>query len=804
MYSKLRFGLGFLALFLSPIAAQAADSAPANTDYTLQEVTVTAQFVKQNLQDTPVAITAVNAAMLEARGQQTVEQIASQAPNVTLTSGGAFAGPAMIGFIRGVGQTDFNPALEPGVGLYVDDVYYSTLTGSILDLLDLDRVEVLRGPQGTLSGKNSIGGAIKLYSKRPGNENDGYVEAAYGSYSAVTVRGASSFTLVPDRLYARVSGVSRSRSGYITRLDYQCTHPGSALGLPSYVPGPSCVLGKDGGIRYTAARLAVRWLPTDRLEFNFSADAVNDESGAPANVTLGVGPTIAPVIVGSSIWPTVAIPPTLGSTLGCRFIAYGPSSCDPNSPNNPYVNYSTYIDPRTGVSVTPNQTVDSRGLSLNIDWQLAETLQLQSITAYRRYTSGFANDADGTPFPLQMLYQKLGHTQKSQEFRLNGKWGSRLDYTLGGFYFDQTTTFDARVDLGYVGFDFLHGPDPVDAKTWALFAHGIFHVTDQLDLSAGVRYSDDKKDYTYFRHNPNGGNIQPCLGPPGTPGNPPNCLISTLNGTATSFQGTRTDYRAVLSYKFTPDLMAYAQLSTGYKGGGVNPRPFYNVQAVSFKPETLDAVEVGLKSELLDNRLRMNVALFANKYKDIQLTLNNCTALFGPVFGVPCLLNSNAGDADVKGAELEFDWYPVHGLQVDGSLSYLDFKFTKINPVTGLDLKKKTPYSPKQKASLGVQYEFALAGGGTLTPRVDMSYQGVVFSDAQNTPLGTIASYTLLNAKLMWRSDSKDWQLSVEGQNLADKLYYSTKTDQTPALGGSAYGTPGLPRTVMFSVKRSF
>jgi iron complex outermembrane recepter protein len=146
-----------ILLCASQAVAQEATGSSANTSEALQEVTVTAQFVRQNLQDTPVAITAITSAKLEERGNQTIEDIARQAPNVTLTTGGAYGGPSLVAFIRGVGQTDFDPALEPGVGLYVDDVYYSTLTGSILDLLDLDRVEVLRGPQGTLAGKNRSG-----------------------------------------------------------------------------------------------------------------------------------------------------------------------------------------------------------------------------------------------------------------------------------------------------------------------------------------------------------------------------------------------------------------------------------------------------------------------------------------------------------------------------------------------------------------------------------------------------------------------------------------------------------------------
>lgn len=789
-----------MALFATTVVAPFAAQAAETSDDGLEEVIVTAQFVKQNLQDTPLAITAITAEALEERGQQSVQDISAQAPNVTLTAGGAFAGPSLIGFIRGVGQTDFNPALEPGVGLYVDDVYYSTLTGSVLDLLDLDRVEVLRGPQGTLAGKNSIGGSIKLYSKRPGPESEGSVEASYGSFNAIGVRASGNFTLIPDRLYARVAGVSRSRDGHITRLDYNCTHPGS--GLPSYVQGPGCSLGTEGGIRYTAARAALRWLPSDAVEVNFAIDVLNDSSEAPPNVLLQAGPTIAPVIVGSRIWPTVAIPPTLAGNVGCSFVAFGAASCDPQSPNNPYVNYATYTDPRTGVSLTPEQRLDARGMSLSVDWQLSDSLQFQSITGYRRYTSGFGQDGDGSPMPVLMLYQVLRHKQRSQEFRLNGKVGG-LEYTAGAFYFKGDTEMDARVDLGYAGFDFIHGPDPVASKTSALFANGIYHFSDQLSLSVGARYSDDKKDYQYARHNADMSTIQPCLGPPGTPGNPSNCLISTLNGVTSRFADNRIDYRAALSYKVTDDLMTYVQYSTGYKGGGVNPRPFYNVQAVAFEPEELKAVEVGAKAQFMDNRVRVNAALFSNKYTNIQLTLNDCTAQFGPVFGRPCLANLNAGNADVKGGELEVDIRPAGGLQVDASLSYLDFQFKKVNPVTGLNLDKVMPYTPKFKWSLGLQYDFETALG-KISPRVDAAYQDDAFTAPDNTALGRIDGYTLVNARITWRANDGNWQAVLEGRNLTDKLYYTSKTDALPGLGGAAYGAPALPRTYMLSIKHNF
>jgi iron complex outermembrane receptor protein len=344
----------------------------------------------------------------------------------------------------------------------------------------------------------------------------------------------------------------------------------------------------------------------------------------------------------------------------------------------------------------------------------------------------------------------------------------------------------------------------VDAKTQAVFAHGILHPTDRLDVSLGVRYSEDEKDYTYRRKNPDGSAIQPCIGPPGTPGNPPNCLIASLDGVSSRFEGSRTDYRAALSFRWTQNLMTYAQVSTGYKGGGVNPRPFYDVQTITFDPETLDAIEVGIKSQFLDDRLRINAALFSNDYNDIQLVLNDCTALFGPVNGLPCLAIANAGDADVKGGELEVDWMPVQGVQLDASFSYLDFEMTRINPATGLDVNRVTPYTPENKWSFGAQYRIGMGGAGFITPRVDANYQSKMYAGIENSPSGTIDSYTLLNARLTWSSAEDDWQAALECQNLTDELYYVSNNDGIGSGAGLTSGAPGMPRTYLFSVKRSF
>src|SRR5512134_2350390 len=186
----------------------------------LEEIIVTAEFREANVQDTPIAITAVNASMLESRSQTNLAQITAQTPNVSLRPAGSSFGSALVAFIRGIGQTDFNPSVEPGVGIYVDDVYYSTITGNVLDLLDLDRVEVLRGPQGTLAGRNAIGGAIKLFTRKPDGSDDATVSITKGEFNRTDLKGAAGITLVEDKLYARIAGIARSSDGYVSRLDY--------------------------------------------------------------------------------------------------------------------------------------------------------------------------------------------------------------------------------------------------------------------------------------------------------------------------------------------------------------------------------------------------------------------------------------------------------------------------------------------------------------------------------------------------------------------------------------------------------
>src|SRR5271168_858385 len=291
----------------------AADQAVTAASDTLEEIVVTAQFREQKLQDVPVAITAVTAEMMEQRGQRTLHEIGDQAPNVTLVETGGAFGPGMTASIRGIGQADFDPAFAPGVGVYIDDVYYTSLTGSNFALLDLDRVEILRGPQGTLSGANSEGGSIKIYSVKPQGNDTGSVKVSYGQRNLIDVQGMADVSLISDSLFMRISGITHQQDGYVTRIDYGCAFPAS--GIPA-VGGlqQDCVAGKEGGKDYTGGRIALRWLAGDNFEANLTADVTIDKSETAAVTLLAVNPA-SPGAIATNI--NSGFPPCPGGAVTC-------------------------------------------------------------------------------------------------------------------------------------------------------------------------------------------------------------------------------------------------------------------------------------------------------------------------------------------------------------------------------------------------------------------------------------------------------------------------------------------------------
>ena len=330
-------------------------------------------------------------------------------------------------------------------------------------------------------------------------------------------------------------------------------------------------------------------------------------------------------------------------------------------------------------------------------------------------------------------------------------------------------------------FEFL-GNDPTTASSYAAFANSSWHITEAFNVNAGVRYTKEKKTYTYSRLNPDG---------------TPNIIIGSLTGIAGPYKGHNVDWRLNLDYRWNENLMTYASAATGFKGGGTNPRPFNAGQVRPFGPEKLTDYEVGAKSDWFQRRLRVNVAAFLNKYKDIQVTLLACP-------DSPCAGPANAGNADIKGYEAEIQAEPVNGLTLDASASHLTFKYTSFSAATGIPVGATAPGTIKNKFSVGAQWEFPLASGATITPRFDFSFQGGYNTNAVPTAGNRVPGYHLGNARLTWKSPDSSWQVSAVGSNIFDKYYFNSVFDLTTLGGGSNYGFVAPPREYSVQIQKKF
>jgi iron complex outermembrane receptor protein len=810
---------------VSPGAEATSPATPSGD--ALQEVVVTAQFRNESVQQTPLAITAINAQALAERGQTSLTEIAQDAPSVSLNPVSAAFGPSMSAYIRGIGQGDLEPALEPGVGIYVDDVYFGTLTGSLLDLLDLDRVEVLRGPQGTLEGMNSEGGAVKLFSKRPDATEKMTFDALYGSRNHVEFRGSTNFAL-SDTLFVRLSGVGNHQDGYQNVFDFGCANPTftatpvtfSPTGVPTYgAPGTysvatgavrktnDCLIGQQGGIGYAGGRVAIRWTPSERLDINLIGDLSNTDQENPAESLIYAGPGPLAGNASATEGALITIPSTTGALL-----PYDVSKVPALIPSNRYASYANYCMPtppftvnipglgsnanETAYCASARQKIQSWGAQMSVDWTLSDTLSVKNTVALRGYSSTWSEDNDESIWPVGLGIEGMDHHQFSEELRLTGSWRSLLDYTVGGFYFRELTVYPAHEDLRAVFptlpgiFNFLQN-DPTLAHDKAGYLHLIYHVTPEFDATFGARFTDQDKLYRYVRLNPQGD-----TGGSAT-------LVGSLNGASAYYHADRWDWRGNLSYHLTDQAMIYGQYSTGFKGGGVDPRPYYVQQAVQFNPESLTTYEAGVKSTWFDNHLRANLDGFFSQYRNIQLTLLQCSGVGGvpAAFGTPCALPYNAGSGHEKGAELETQ-LSVAGFRADANLSYINFKYISLNPATGVSLSMVTPWTPQWQGGAGIQYTIPFTAG-SFTARIDGTTRSAIYTNAVNGPYNRIGGYTVYNAHVMWEPPKGNWQISVQGKNITDKRYWMNVFDLASSGGGSVGGVPSPPLEVDLEIKHT-
>jgi iron complex outermembrane recepter protein len=741
--------------------------APADADAdALGEVTVTAQRVEQDLQKTPISITALSNQQLQQLNVTSTSDLRGLVPNLEILpqdGGGAGAyGENQVGvYIRGVGAESrfFNEDL--GVGIYVDDVYLTTTQNLNLSFYDLDNVQVLKGPQGTLFGKNTIGGALLLQTVKPGPEFGGYGEVSVGNFNRLDTQGAVNLPF-SDILFSRFSFDTSDVDGYITHA------------LDS---------GTNNDIHEKSARWQFQFKPTE----SFTADLLTEygENTDHGNETITT--QCNPNAYYTSNYDSVHAVPycTQYKPLGQRYEVYG---------------NAVAAFPTGGGGFTPFDHGKSGTVDLRLAWTINENVTLKSISALKNLELASYRD-DGTPAGLYTELMDYSDRQYSQEFQALSKlWNGRLNLVGGIFYMDQKARSYQVTGPDYVDPVGYYFGNFVDAKSVAAYLQGTVKITDALSATVGVRYTRDHKDSS--------SNVwQGCTGSyldeytTGTGG----CWIpgpgSTDYARATE-TWAHTDPRFQLDYQWTPALMTYVSATSGYKSGGFNAQLPYlgSPYNLPFEEESVWNYEIGAKSEWLDRRLRVNVAVFDQEYKNFQSGVQQYYN------GVDVFTTTSAADGFQRGAELEIDAVPVPDLRVRANYAYLDQGYSKIFPdalAAGLTLNTALTTAPKNEYSIAADYTVHLLGGATLLPALNWRYVG---PKSEGTPptQGMTPGYGLLGANVAYNAPSQKWSVALWGKNLLDKYYYVDYQGALDTNMGTTSVTPGRPREFGGTVRYNF
>jgi iron complex outermembrane receptor protein len=809
--------MSLMATTLTLTSPAWAQSQSEDSDSALAEVIVTAQYRRENLQDTPLAITAVSGQQLEEQGLTNVTDLGLVIPNANIRPQGSFSGPTPLIGMRGVLTTDYIYTSDPGVGIYIDDVYHGSLTGSAIDLLDLERIEVLRGPQGTLFGKNSLGGAIRLISKEPQGNDTGTLEVTYGTSSRLDLRGIYDFKMT-DKLFVRLTGVSKQIDGFQDVLDFACQMrvngtPQLAGNFPTLVPSErenkgDCKIAERGGSDIDAGRVMFRYLASDALEMGFAADY--SKTVAEPQPDAKLNPHQATFFNGG--YDQNVIGPELGVrfTIDDRFVT-----------GDPFKTYAYPIDPIQGKNFPVNELTEAWNATAKMEYRFTDRLRLNMIFGYRTYDSDWMGDGDQMPFDLNHTYELQSHDQKSYEVRLAGSAiGDRLQWTAGAYRYDSHSHLGGYVTLPAFNSilpDFNQN-DTFTTESNSAFLHGIYSLTDAFSITAGGRFTDEEKTYA-FDHSP-------YLLVPGE----------------LEYGSSHFDWKLSADYRFGPAVMLYGAVSTGFRSDGAQPRPFTpGQQRIPVPAEELIAYEVGVKTDLLDRRLRLNVAAFMDDYDPRIFTSVGGTQCNlpsdldpGPVFrlppntpcpagtplagvnGIPWIAYDSAPGQN-RGVEIELTASPVSNLAVNASFAWFDFKSDVAPTLPNGDpnpgyVHPSFDVQAEFSGSLGAQYRFSL-GEGSLVPRLDWFYQGPRSNGTQYLEqlpgsANEVPGFGLFNARVTYVAGDGKWDLALSADNLFDKFYWHVIGPERSTINGAITdnrtGSPARGREVALTFRRNF
>jgi iron complex outermembrane receptor protein len=784
-------GLGLIIAAASMTVYGQGTSGTSAERGTLEEITVTARRRAESLQDTPISVSAFSAKQLETRGVLRTTDVGKYTPNVQFdsvaTESGGGASTQV--YIRGIGQSDHVITVEPGVGVYLDGVYIGKSVGSLLDTVDVEQIEVLRGPQGTLFGRNTIGGAISITSKRPTDEFEGGAEVTVGDYDRIDGKLFVSGPMT-DTLRGRLSLSSQNRDGHVDRLAIDVS------------PQIAAKTGETmGNVDRVSGRLALEWDITSDLMATITADVSVIREETPGQVIIGTDETAGLAGLHNNV----------GVSSGACAIAAGAARL-----SNPICyneQYAFELDELKTSSFGPNQSnADIRGVGLTLNWKVGN-FDLKSITSYREVEVDVKNNLSVNAYRYSSVEQDIELEQFTQELQISSEaFDGRLSY-LAGFYY---STDEGRQVFPVLFRDFgFDSGGLIDNKSWAVFAQGTYDITDKLALTAGIRYTDETR-----RFDPSLQHLHRYADPNSIAGPIPG-YVNVLDGAfgplgdpifpGGPFERSNDAFTpmASLSYQFTDDLMAYASYSKGFKGGGFSMRYFPAVvpppgltpdDIIGYAdPETAISYEVGFKSELLDNRLRVNASAFYVDYEDLQVTLN--VNLGGPLT-VPTL--TNAGTASIKGVELEVVALPTDWLEIQASLGYMDAKYKTLTADTLNNFPDIKTFifqqTPEFTLHLGGTVTFFDNDSGRLFLRSDYSWTDTQQKDFANDPRALQKSYGNLDANLTYATADEKWLVSLGGTNLTDEIY----SISTVADAESVLATPSRPAEWYLRLKYNF
>jgi iron complex outermembrane receptor protein len=754
----------------SPATANNAKTQTEAATASDQAIVVTARRRNELLLNVPVAVTAYSGEQLDRRGALDIADVAKTTPDVTLKASRG-TNSTLTAFIRGVGQQDPVAGFEQGVGIYLDDVYLDRPQAALLDIYDVERIEVLRGPQGTLYGRNTIGGAIKYVTRRiPTDGPHMSLRTNVGNHGQFDlIASASSPVTSALRIGAAVARLSNS--GFGKNL---------TTGQDNY--------NKD----IWGARGTIEFQPSPDTFFRLTGDYTWDDSNPRG---------------------------------GHRLI---PNLCTAADCNGNYPVLSNVFDTQGSLN-DPTQRVRAGGISLNGEIGLNDWLKFRTITAYRKDNTKTPIDFDALPYVDLDVPAIYRNKQFSQEFQFVADKGP-LQGVAGLYYLnaDAFDVFDVRLYTTVPGLGLTAATrGDVKTKTWAGFADFTYNFTDQLSLSLGGRYTWDRRWANVFRQTLIFGGSPELGGSPpfdqtGTPFPTPAASVTS------NFTGRRVDKaftpRASLTWKPDRDNTVYISYSKGFKGGGFDPRgqssqaPTQNYQDIynfmTFKPEKVDSYEAGWKASVFDHRLQFASAIFDAEYKDVQVPGSaGCTVGGIQTF---CGITTNAGGARFRGVELETNLRagediatPGDRLNLSGSLGYLDAKYTKFVSVVTMDINgnptaptvvdlahyRKIQNTPKWTLSGTLDYDTP-AFGGRLDFNTTVSYRSSSQQFELKSPMLDQPGFALWDANLVWRSPTDRFELGLHAKNITNKKYITGGYNflaQNPYTGAYILNGAGQP-----------